>query len=342
MFLSKRPTNGVYYLFFTDELGKRKGVSTRCKLKADAVKFLRQFNEVEHEKRMNLSRVSLSQFKQTYLEHSNGVHTARTRENCETAFNMFEEFVGDMPLHQIGIKEIETFLAKRKEKRSAWNARNYYIVLSAAFETAKRWGNILDNPFRKVAKPKVPELVPLFLTRPDFAELMKKIDDRDFKELVVTAVSTGMRLGELQHLGWNAIDLATKTIAVTNTEQFTTKNRRCRTVPMTENLFIILLARKERATNETELVFHQSGCILKRDYVSKTFKRYVVDAGLDKKLHFHSLRHTFASWLAQDGVSLYTIQKFLGHSSSSVTQIYSHLQPEQLHATVNRLNLSLN
>lgn len=104
----------------------------------------------------------------------------------------------------------------------------------------------------------------------------------------------------------------------------------------------MLLARKEKATSETALVFHRGGCVLKRNYISKTFKRFVVSAKLDTRLHFHSLRHTFASWLAQDGVSLYAIQKLLGHSSSSVTQMYRHLQPEQLHATVNRIALSVN
>jgi site-specific recombinase XerD len=78
-------------------------------------------------------------------------------------------------------------------------------------------------------------------------------------------------------------------------------------------------------------------------WVSHKFKYYVYEARFsDDRLHFHSLRHTFASWLVQDGVSLYEVQKLLGHSSIAVTQVYSHLQPEQLHATVNRLKVGLN
>jgi site-specific recombinase XerD len=76
---------------------------------------------------------------------------------------------------------------------------------------------------------------------------------------------------------------------------------------------------------------------------SKSFKTYARNAlGSATKLHFHSLRHTFATWLVQDGVSLYEVQKLLGHSNISVTEIYSHLQPEQLHGTVNRLQIALN
>ena len=81
---------------------------------------------------------------------------------------------------------------------------------------------------------------------------------------------------------------------------------------------------------------------MEKDFISKTFKKCVLDAELDERLHFHSLRHTFASWLVQEGVSLYEVQKLLGHPSSSVTQIYSHLQPEQMHSTVNRIDLPLN
>jgi site-specific recombinase XerD len=65
-------------------------------------------------------------------------------------------------------------------------------------------------------------------------------------------------------------------------------------------------------------------------------------AGPDERLHFHSLRHTFASWLVQDEVSLDEVQKLLGHSSIKVTDVYNHLQTEQLHSTVNRIEISLN
>lgn len=70
--------------------------------------------------------------------------------------------------------------------------------------------------------------------------------------------------------------------------------------------------------------------------------QYVHKLGLNEKLHFHSLRHTFASWLVQNGVSLYEVQKLLGHGNISVTQVYAHLQPERLHSTVNRISITLN
>ena len=61
------------------------------------------------------------------------------------------------------------------------------------------------------------------------------------------------------------------------------------------------------------------------DYFSKSFKRASKEAGMDKAIHFHTLRHSFASNLVQQGVSLYVIKELLGHSSVSTTEIYSHL-----------------
>ncbi|HMD14056.1 MAG TPA: tyrosine-type recombinase/integrase [Bacteroidota bacterium] len=58
-------------------------------------------------------------------------------------------------------------------------------------------------------------------------------------------------------------------------------------------------------------------------------------------IYIHSLRHTFASRLVQDGVSLYEVQKLLGHNNITVTQVYSHLQPEGLHSMVDTITPAL-
>ena len=63
------------------------------------------------------------------------------------------------------------------------------------------------------------------------------------------------------------------------------------------------------------------------------------DAELSETLHFHSLRHSCASWLVDAGVSLYVVQNILGHSNISTTQIYSHLSQNTLHESVNRVAL---
>jgi integrase/recombinase XerD len=104
---------------------------------------------------------------------------------------------------------------------------------------------------------------------------------------------------------------------------------------------------KKRTNNNTPRILqihpsHRGECISKYvfckengerftgDYVSKTFKQACKDAGMDNAIHFHSLRHSFASNLVQKGVNLYTIKELLGHSSIATTEIYSHLNMDSL------------
>jgi len=83
------------------------------------------------------------------------------------------------------------------------------------------------------------------------------------------------------------------------------------------------------------------GEALKPSYATHTFKRYIRAADLRDDLKFHSLRHTFATWLLQSGASIYEIQRLLGHYDFKTTQIYAHLMASELHSTVNRISFYL-
>lgn len=202
------------------------------------------------------------------------------------------------------------------------------------------WGYIQSNPFRRISKPRPPDVIPVYFSKEAFKKFLSRIADVDHRELYLCAVSTGLRLGELTALEWSDVDFARSVILVQNKEAFSTKTRRNRTVPMAPAVHDLMVARKRRI--RSGLVFPMEGRRMTKDEVSKRFKKYVISLGVDTRLHFHSLRHTFASWLAQDGVSLYAIQKLLGHSSGAVTQIYSHLQTEELHGVVARIEVPLN
>jgi site-specific recombinase XerD len=78
-----------------------------------------------------------------------------------------------------------------------------------------------------------------------------------------------------------------------------------------------------------------------RRWVTTKLRRYVRQMGMDRRLNFHSLRTSFASWLAIDGVSIYQISKLLGHSDVKITQhYYAHLEPGELHEVVDRITFS--
>ena len=336
MFIYKRKSSGYYYLCYTDESGKTRYISTRKKKKSDALKFLREFKEKEHSKKQKIRNITVSEFKKEYFEYSKTIHTANSHQSARAALNEFEKIVGDISLSNVGVKEVESFIAN-KRKKSVHTARRCFVTVSAAMNKACDWNYLNSNPFANVVKPKLPELQPLFFSKEEFKKLLEIIDNDEFRELCIVAVLTGMSFGELANLQWEHVDLINRIIYVQNTEEFTTKSKRNRKIPMNQVLHRLMAMRKESAVNR--YVFHNGMSKLDKDYVSKKFKQYVINAGLNNKLHFHSLRHTCASWLVQSGVSLYEVQRILGHSSISVTEKYAHLQESQLSEAMSRLQI---
>ena len=195
---------------------------------------------------MNKStQVTLEDFKKEFLEYSSGVHSKKTIRTHRTAFREFIRIEGNRPLSTIGIREIEHFLSKKKQEASEWSARKYYGSLASAFEKAVHWELLKENPFRKVKKPKPPEVLPLFFSEDEFNTLLSRIQNREFRYLCITALLSGLRLAELLSLRWNDLDFTTKVIQVKNSEFFTTKSRKNRIVPMSEELFRLLMEKRE-------------------------------------------------------------------------------------------------
>jgi len=91
-------------------------------------------------------------------------------------------------------------------------------------------------------------------------------------------------------------------------------------------------------SKQSEFVFSLEGERITQKFISKKFKSYVIKSKINPDLTFHSLRHTFASWLVQRGVSIHKVSKLLGHSDIKVTEIYTHLKPDNLRNAVELLN----
>ena len=214
--------------------------------------------------------------------------------------------------------------------------------LKAAFNTAKRWGQIEKNPFKGVSMVSVPETIPIHVSKEEFQILYRGIKERWLREVVLWAVLTGMRRGEIINLRWNQVDLSKKTVIVQTSPTYRTKMGRKRVVPMSDEAFALLKRKKTESTNQNEFVFTLNDRPLYEDWVTHKFKKYVKELlPNNPDVHFHSLRATFATLLVMQGTSLYEIQKQLGHSSIILTQTYSHLAPNDLHSTLNRITLQI-
>ena len=121
-------------------------------------------------------------------------------------------------------------------------------------------------------------------------------------------------------------------IYVRNQKGFTLKGKKDRVVPINSKLEDILKRRyKDISGTGERYVFEKClGVKYNGDFVSKKFKKSIIAVGLNSDIHFHTLRHSFASNLVQRGASLYVVKELMGHSDISTTQVYSHLSVDSL------------
>ncbi len=192
-----------------------------------------------------------------------------------------------------------------------------------------------SNPCEGIKRIKIPEKQPLFFTEIEFVKLIKTIDNNDIKDLTIFAVNTGLRQMELLTLQWEQINFRDKLLTLDNRNHLT-KSKKIRTIPLNISSMQIIVEREINSIHKN--VFTYLNNKITQDQISKIFKKYVLATHINSKLNFHSLRHTFASWLVQRGVSIYQVSKLLGHTDIKTTEIYAHLRAEDLRESVEMLN----
>ena len=159
--------------------------------------------------------------------------------------------------------------------------------------------------------------------------------------MALLSLHTGMRAGEIFSLTWGCVDLDAGTMFLKDT-----KNKSSRTAFMTQAVKDMLVDIYPDDPGLDDLVFPgRDGITI--DKPSRTFKRVadkLFNAGLEdsrQRVVFHTLRHTFASWLVMEGVDLYRVKELLGYKDLTMTQRYSHLAPDSLRGAINILEKAL-
>ncbi|HXI13716.1 MAG TPA: tyrosine-type recombinase/integrase [Thermoanaerobaculia bacterium] len=135
---------------------------------------------------------------------------------------------------------------------------------------------------------------------------------------------TGSRLNEILSLRWRDVDLKQGTLTILQE-----KTRKAKTIPMADVLRVELEA-LSRGIGEAFVFTHGEGRPFYKLEVQRAFAVARGLAGIREELTPHTLRHTFASWLAMEGTALHTIQKLLGHANIQTTGRYAHLSPSHL------------
>ena len=213
-----------------------------------------------------------------------------------------------------------------KDKRSPATCNRYVSAISSVLQACvEEWYWLERNPARSIRRMKENNRRSRFLDDQELDRLLKSCKkDPELLDVVVLALSTGARRGELQALQWKDVDLKSEFITFRNT-----KNKTDRTIPIVSKALEMFKKRfRERVLGKGDWVFPAPKSEGYADFRHR-FPRYVKQAEI-KDFRFHDLRHTAASYLAAAGASERKIAEILGHKTLEMVKRYTHLRPEHL------------
>jgi len=268
----------------------------------------------------------------------------------KAALAWFTPSLGDRSLDRITTSDVEHVMRlMRKKNRSDKTIRNYLGALSALFTFAsdrkRRWTR--HNPVADVDLPKKPTYVEIrYLTSDEVWSLVDHATPGDMqpldRALYLTAAMTGLRIGELQALDWRSIDVLHSRVRVrrswdrkTKTYTLPKSRRSERAVPMPD-LVAGELERMwrhyhpdEKEPDPDALVFGHpmTGEPESWRQLYQRLRAALKAAGLDEHHGFHSLRHTYGTALAGQGIAMRTLMEFMGHNDISTTTRYADYAP---------------
>ena len=237
---------------------------------------------------------------------------------------------GQRPLYKISVLDIDR-LKGELLSRSLKPATVTQILglIGRLYNLMTAWGLYHGpNPLRQIKMPQADNRRRRFLAATEAHRLLAELQGRSPRSyrLALLSLATGMRAGEVLGLRGEHVRLDDGTISVMDT-----KSRRDRVVDAPPAAQEIL---REMNLSPGRRLF--SGRRVGGVFFSAVERQGLNTGRQDPRdrVVFHTLRHTFASWLVQRGVSLYIVANLLGHANLSMTQRYAHLSPEILRGAV--------
>ena len=241
-------------------------------------------------------------------------------------------YFGRMLLSEIRVRQIEAFKAAQQEggmhgrKLKAKTINNNLAVLSRMLNCAVEWEYLESAP--KVRWLKAQRVQMRFLEFEDADRLLQAAEPGLERTMMLVALRTGLRIGELLALRWDDVDLQRRQVHVRQSSMRghidTPKSGRSRIVPMTEEVERAL--RGYRHLRGPLVFCNPDGTHLTDNQTKRHLYRACRKAFLGP-FGWHTLRHTFASHLAMRGAPIKAIQELLGHATIDMTMRYAHLSP---------------
>lgn len=287
-------------------------------------------------------------FEETYYPISLTTKKPETyRKENELVKNWILPVVGNLPLKNISPFHLEIIKKNLLDAGRAPRTVQYcFAVFRHIWNTAKNHEIVVkDSPTKKTKIPSFSNERQRFLTHVEADFVLNAVREKSepLYQMSMIALHCGLRASEIFHLTWGDVFIDDGYLVLKDT-----KGGKSGFAYLTDALKAMFNSMKQVNTKSGDLIFiAREGKKMKS--VSNTFDRVVDALGLNEgisdrrqKIVFHSLRHTYASWLVQSGVDLFTVQKLMRHSNSKMTERYSHLGDNHLQAAVRRLQESMN
>ena len=266
--------------------------------------------------------------------------------------NHIKPQIGSIPLADLTSLDLQRFYkhlldggrvdrieAKKKPKGLApKTVRNIHQMIGSAYNLAIEQCLVTKNPKQGCALPKVEHKEMKTLTADQLSAFFREARDSGVYELYYLDLATGLRRGELLGLKWTDVDLDRGILKIQRAisrqngkvveAPLKTKNA-YRTLPLSADAIDVLKAQKNKVGSSERVFPSPTGGPMSPDSVLHMLHRVLKRAGLPR-IRFHDLRHTFATMALQNGVDVRTLQEVLGHEHLNTTQIYTHVDNDQL------------
>ena len=287
--------------------------------------------------------VALAQFKD-YLENER-----KSSENTISSYmrdmRQLSEYLEahDMPgLLEAGEKELNAYIAwLRRDGKSPATVSRCIATLKNFYKHFFAVGRIVQNPAATLTAEKIEKKLPQILTSKEVDLLLEQPECTDAKgyrdrAMLELLYATGIRVTELISLNISDVNLPVGVIKCRSRDKERTIPLYAKAVKALAEYVEFIRPNMIADDNEQALFVNMQGSRMTRQGFWKIVKYYQAKAHIDKDITPHTLRHSFAAHLLENGADLHSIQEMLGHSDLSSTQIYSHIVKKQIKDVYNK------
>jgi integrase/recombinase XerD len=243
-----------------------------------------------------------------------------TVRNYLAANNSLLKFTEKNP-EKITEDDVKLYIAENLSEKTASSIILFLAAIKYAFSNILKY-----DPTTGIKRPKKEKKIPSVLTKTEIKNLMDSLESKKSKLMVSLIYAGGFRVSELVALKIDDLEFDEK---IGHIRQAKGKKDRIFNIPnfLTKDLY--KQVNKQRELKKDHLFSGPNGKLTPRN-IQKIISKAAKKIGLKKHVSPHTLRHSFATHLLEDGIDIRKIQELLGHADLSTTQIYTHVSREEL------------